>query len=233
MAKLPGMKLFLVALLLWWVGATGEAASLDQHAAKLASLIDPAKLATLAKRGANPRIQKAVAILAQAESEKLDAGEVCALAVQRVKVNPAAGELTKAALLRNLDIARKLDCLDAAGLDEMRHGKAATIRRGPYKGEELSVDHIIPRAVVPELDNVIANLELMPLGMNQSKNAWVGERQFALAEKLHAAGLLSPEGLEKVRRASTTPRRTAAAYCHPRVGLFDHPLALCFADQNR
>ena len=30
---------------------------------------------------------------------------------------------------------------------------------------------IIPRAVVPELDNVIANLELMPLRMNESKSA--------------------------------------------------------------
>jgi hypothetical protein len=29
------------------------------------------------------------------------------------------------------------------------------------------VDHIIPRAVVPELDNVIANLELMPLHLNE------------------------------------------------------------------
>ena len=46
-------------------------------------------------------------------------------------MKPAAGELTKAALLHNLDIARKLGCLDAAGLYEMRHGKAATIRRGP------------------------------------------------------------------------------------------------------
>ena len=133
--KLPGRKSFLVALLLALVCATGEASSLDQHADKLASLIDPAKLATLGKRGANSRVQKAVAILAEAQSEKLDAGAVCAAAVARVKMKPAAGELTKAALLRNLDIARKLGCLDSAGLDEMRHGKAATIRRGCYEGD--------------------------------------------------------------------------------------------------
>lgn len=41
----------------------------------------------------------------------------------------------------------------------------------------LSVDHIIPRAVVPELENVIANLELMPLRLNESMNAKIGDRQ--------------------------------------------------------
>ena len=61
----------------------------------------------------------------------------------------------------------------------------------------MSVDHIIPRAVVPELDNVIANLELMPLRLNQSKNDKIGDRQKDLAGKLHAAGLLADPG--KVR----------------------------------
>jgi len=75
-AKLPHMKPFLVALLLALFCAPGEAASLDEHADKLASLIDPAKLGTRGKRGANPRIQKAVAILADAESEKPDAARL-------------------------------------------------------------------------------------------------------------------------------------------------------------
>ena len=54
-----------------------------------------------------------------------------------MKMRPAAGELTKAALLRNLDIARRLGYLDVPGLGEMRHGKPATIRKGPYKVGEL------------------------------------------------------------------------------------------------
>jgi hypothetical protein len=49
-----------------------DRATIESHAGKLAALIDPAKLATLATRDANPRIQKAVAILADAESKKLD-----------------------------------------------------------------------------------------------------------------------------------------------------------------
>jgi len=66
------------------------------------------------------------------------------VAIERVNMKPAAGELTKAALLRNLDIARKLGCLDEAGLADMRRGQSPTIKRGPYTGDELSVDHIIP-----------------------------------------------------------------------------------------
>ena len=84
------------------------------------------------------------------------------------------------------------------GLAEMRKGNAATVRRGPYVGDELSVDHIIPRSVVPELDNVIANLELLPLRVNERKNAKLGQRQRDLARKLNAAGLLSEPGLKAV-----------------------------------
>ena len=62
------------------------------------------------------------------------------------------------------------------------------------------MDHIIPRAVVPELDNVIANLELMPLKMNEGENAKIGARQVGLARKLHKAGLQSSEGLKAVER---------------------------------
>jgi hypothetical protein len=107
-----------------------------------------------------------------------------------------AGKLTSEAMVRNLVIAERLGCLDPGGLREMHRGEAPTVHRGPYRGEKLSVDHIIPRAVVPELDNEIANLELMPLRMN----AKIGARQVDLARKLHKAGLLSPEGLKAVER---------------------------------
>lgn len=65
-------------------------------------------------------------------------------------------------MLLNLDWVAKLGWLDAAGLDEMRHGKAATIRKRLYAGDQLNMDHIIPRTPAPKLDNVIANLEWRP-----------------------------------------------------------------------
>ena len=166
----------------------------EEYAATLAPLIDPATLATLGERGVGPQVQKTVAMLADAEANKADTGAVCETAIKKVRMKPAAGELTKAALLRNLNIARQLGCLDEAGLADMR--------RGQYKGDELTVDFIIPRAVCPELDNVMANLELAPKPTDSSKRDNVGERQVSHAEQLHAAGLLSTAGLERVRRAA-------------------------------
>ena len=55
--------------------------------------------------------------------------------------------------------------------------------------------------MVPELNSVIANLELRPLRLNESKNDKIGDRQLSHAQKLHDAGLLSTEGLKKVQNA--------------------------------
>lgn len=171
----------------------------EDYAKKLAPLLDPAKLATLRERGANPRVQKAVYWLATGRADKADPAKVVDVALRSVGMtNTAGAEMTKAALLRNLTIADRLGCLDAEGLAEMRKGKAATVRHGPFAGDQLSVDHIIPRAVVPELDNVIANLELLPLRVNERKNAKVGQRQRDLTRKLNKAGLLSDAGMKSV-----------------------------------
>jgi hypothetical protein len=176
------------------------AAGAPDHASHIASLIDRSKLATLGERAANPRVQKAVYWLAVARSEGKKPIALLDRAVARAGYKKLAATLTRDALLRNLDIAEKLGCLTSNGLAEMRHGNAATVMRGPYKGDQLSVDHIIPRAVVPELDNVIANLELMPLRVNQRKNSHVGQRPRDLARKLFEAGLLSKAGRDAVVR---------------------------------
>ncbi len=172
--------------------------SVERDARKVANLVDPAKLRTLRDGGANPRVQKYVALLAEAQAKGLAPGRVAERAVALAGMTSGAAKLTTRQMLQNLKIARELGCLDADGLEEMRKGKAPTVRRGPYKGDELSVDHIIPRQVVPELDKVIANLELMPLRMNESKNARIGERQVELARELYGVALLSSTGLKAV-----------------------------------
>ena len=167
----------------------------------IASLIDLAKLKTLKERGANPRIQKCVYWLATARANGKKPSSVLDSAIRQAGyTNALAAKLTKAALLRNLDIAEKLGCLDEAGLNDMRRGQSPTVKKGPYKGDELSVDHIIPRSVVPELDNVIANLELLPLRVNERKNAKIGSRQRSLAKQFYQAGLLSGSRLKTVER---------------------------------
>lgn len=52
----------------------------------------------------------------------------------------------------------------------------------------FSVDHIIPFSVHPELDLVIANLELMPLRLNLRQRDAMGQRQLDLLQRLRHAG---------------------------------------------
>ena len=174
----------------------------EDYAANIASLIAPANLSTLRERGANPRIQKCVYWLEDARRDGLKPKTVARQAVSKAGYKGLAATLSVNSLLRNLDFATKLGCLDDEGFVKMRHGDAPTVRKGPYAGQIASVDHIIPRAVVPELDCVIANLELLPLKVNESKNDKIGDRQRSLAKKLYQAGLLSADGL-KVVQAST------------------------------
>lgn len=168
----------------------------------IASLIAPEKLATLGKRGAIPRVQKYVYWL---ETDRIEGANPKTIAQAAVKAagyrNTRARKLTVDAILRNLDIASKLGCLDKEGLDDMRRGQSPTVRKGPYQGDQLSVDHIIPLAVHPDFDNVIANLELMPIRMNESKNASMGERQKDLLKKLRRAGLVQSKRIQTVPNA--------------------------------
>ena len=161
-------------------------------ATQVAALIDPAKLATLKQRGANPRVLKVTAILWTAKTTGKNPEAITNNAVVKIGWGGTEkGRLTAAAMLRNLTILERLGSNTPEDIDALRHGHAPTVRQGPYAGDIVSVDHIIPRAIAPELDNVIANLELMPLRVNQSKNDKIGDRQRDLAGKLQAAGLLA------------------------------------------
>ena len=166
----------------------------------LVNLCDPAKIATItAERGANPRVRKICYWLEMARQDGRDpSNEMREVMVAVGWGGSAKGNLTSDAMVRNRVIAERLGCLDEAGMADLRRGKAPTIRTGPYTGDKLSVDHILPRAVCLELDTSLANLELMPMRMNSSKSDSIGERQVDMARKFHAAGLLSQSGLDAV-----------------------------------
>ena len=172
----------------------------DPSRTALVNLCDPSKLATIeSERGANTRVLKITYWLETARRAGRDpAKEMIEVMAVFGWATTAKGDLTADAMVRNRDIAERLGCLDEAGMAELRRGNAPVIRTGPYAGDKLSVDHIIPRSVCPELDNVLANLELMPMAMNRAKSASVGERQVDMAKKFHAAGLLSQAGLDAV-----------------------------------
>jgi hypothetical protein len=171
----------------------------------LIALCDPAKIATLqSDRAANPRIRKIAHWLEVARLNGNSPDAEMAATMEAVGWGGTLkGQLTAAAMARNRTIAERLGCLDAEGMELLRRGRAPTITRGPYAGEKLTVDHIIPRAVAPSLDLVLANLELMPHSLNLRKGAKVGQRQVDLANKLLAAGALTPE-----EHAAITARET-------------------------
>jgi len=194
--------------------ANDEAAAKEQRLAvciqAIAAQSDPARLATLGERGANPRLKRIVYYLAQARAAAgADPAEVIE---QAQKQNGSAGTprapLVKASLLRNLKISDGLGLLTPANLPGLRRGQAPTITRGPYTGQRAEVDHIVPLAHAPEIGNELANLELLPAALNRAKLDKVGERQLALARKFRAAGLISEATLAAVQ-ARFQPSGTA------------------------
>ena len=166
----------------------------------LAPLIDPAKLDTLkGKRAATPLLRKACYWLQIAHTNGFDIGDIIDLSHDQVgPVEPLRAKAQRASLIRNRLILERLGCFDEAGMIKLRKGNAPTITKGPYAGEIVTGDHIIPRSVCPELDNSLYNLEMMPLTLNQKKSAKIGQRQIDLAKRWNADGLLSDEGLKAV-----------------------------------
>ena len=194
--------LFFVFLL----NSCGKAEERNEFAANLAPLLDPAKLDSLkGKRAATPRLRKICYWLEMARREGRDPGEVIDQA--HALLTPHSEKrlrCQKDSLVRNRIILERLGCLDEAGMTKLRKGNAPTITRGPYAGEIVTGDHIIPRSVCPELDNALYNLEMMPLTLNQKKSATIGQRQIDLAKRWNQDGLLSDEGFMAVLEENKT-----------------------------
>ena len=158
----------------------------------IAAQSDPGKLATLGERGANPRLKRIMYYLALARAGGADPGEVIDQAQrQNGSFGTPRAALVKTGLLRNLKICDGLGLLTPENLAGLRRGDAPTVTRGPYVGQKAEVDHIVPLARARGIGNELANLEMLPASINRAKSDKVGERQLALAGKLHDAGLLS------------------------------------------
>ena len=199
MTSLPILTLL---LLLPTIGLRSEETTGDSTPARaISSLADPAKLATLkGERAANPRLQKCVYWLAYAEEH----GEKPETVLnESAKLNKTAGKpyagFVSWGLLENLKIAKELGLLTPKGIAELRQGKSAMITKGQYAGQEAEADHVIPKAVCPELENQVMNLELLPAKLNRSKSDKVTDRAKVFAKELYEAKLLSEEGWEAVR----------------------------------
>jgi hypothetical protein len=167
----------------------------------IASLTDPTKLATLkGARAANPRLQKCIYWLAYAEEQGQKPEAVLGEAAKLNKTDATlyAGFI-RWGMLENLRIAKELGLLTSVGMAELRRGKSATITKGPYAGQEAEADHVIPKAICPELANQVMNLELLPASLNRAKSDKVTERARVFATELYDAKLLSNEGLNRIK----------------------------------
>jgi len=167
----------------------------------LASLTDPAKLATLkSERAANPRLQKCVYWLACAEQqgEKPEVVLDESAKLNKTADTPYAGFVSWG-LLENLKIAKELGLLTPEGMAELKRGKSATITKGQYAGQKVEAGLVIPKAVCPELQNQVMNLELLPASLNRANSNRVTDRAKVFAKELYDAKLLSGEGWTKVQ----------------------------------
>jgi hypothetical protein len=81
---------------------------------------------------------------------------------------------------------------------ELKRGKSATITKGHYAGQEAEAGLVIPKAVCPELQNQVMNLELIPVSLNRARSEKVTDRAKVFAKELYDAKLLSGQGWERV-----------------------------------
>lgn len=170
-------------------------------AVAIASLTDPAKLATLkGEREGNHLLQKCVYWLAYAEGqgEKPEAVLDESAKLNKTGGTPYAGFISWG-LLENLKIAKELGLLTPEGMAELKQGKSATITKGQYSGQKAEADGVIPSAVCPELQNQVMNLELLPASLIRAKSDKVTDRAKVFAKELYEAKLLSEEGWQKIQ----------------------------------
>jgi hypothetical protein len=199
---IKAMPKVLLALLL--AAAPSLMAARSTVAVAIAAQTDPAKLATLkGERAANPRLQKCVYWLAYAEEqgEKPEAVLDESAKLNKTAGTPYAGFLSWG-LLENLKIAKELGLLTPEGMAELKRGKSATITKGQYAGQKAEADLVIPKAVCPELQNQVMNLELIPASINRAKSDKVTDRAKIFAKELYDSKLLSEEGWTKVQGSS-------------------------------
>jgi 5-methylcytosine-specific restriction endonuclease McrA len=204
MTRFVPLALAALAALAWQYGPV-------QAVRAIASLSDPARLQTLGERAANPRLNKIIYWLDSVRRRGWSPGFVIDLAQRLNGTDGRRSTLVKDSLRRNLKIADELGLLAPENLKRLRFGQSAVVTRGPYAGEAVEIDHIVPYSLAPEAGNELANLEMLPRPLNRQKSDKVGERQFAHAQKLHDAGLLKKDSLERVRSAATMPRPPASA----------------------
>lgn len=170
----------------------------------LAPLLDPAKVATLkGDRPANTRLYK---VLYWLETARTLGGSVDAVIDAAQKEAGYAGspgaKADKLAIIWSRKKLEDFGCFNVDGLNKLRNGGSPTITKGEHAGDNIALDHVLPRAVVPELAARFYNLEAIPSRQNLAKSAKIEQRELELARRWAREGLLSQDGLKAVEAAA-------------------------------
>ena len=170
----------------------------------IAPLLDQAKIATL--KGDRPINTRTYKVHYWLEIGHRAGGDVlvmleAAQAATGDKDSPAR-RTDRAALIwsrRKLEI---FGCFTPEGMAKLRRGGSPVITKGEHAGDKVALDHVLPRAIVLELDARFYNLEILASKVNGRKSDTITEREVELAQKWNRAGLLSAEGLQAVVEAA-------------------------------
>jgi len=198
-----GREPALLLALLFLLVALGPSAAFSAPAwqAALKEQSDPAKLESLGKRGANPRVNRIVYCLHEATTQGTPAAEALDWAFAENGTTGLVAVLTKEIQLLNFAHAMDWGLLTEENLDKLKRGNAPIITKGRYEGQATDVDHIVPISLAPEAGNSLANLELRPSSVNRSKGASVGFHEMNYAARLREAGIIDSGTLLAVRWA--------------------------------
>jgi hypothetical protein len=172
----------MITVVLLFIGGTIAIGAAENNPALIAvrSLLDESKIATLkGERVCNDRLLKVLYWLHEARTRGEDLGQMLDVTL----VDHSRPQMTKDAILRNVKICDGLGIFTPSNLDGMRRGKSPIITWGPYAGEIVEIDHILPFAKFPQYDREFWNLEIMPQTLNRRKGDTVGQRQIELLRR--------------------------------------------------
>lgn len=179
----------------------------------LAPLLDPEKVATLkGDRPANARLYRILYWLETTRAAGGDAPRIIdeAQAAAGYANSPGA-KADKQGILWSRAKLEEYGCFNVEGLEKLKKGGSPVITKGKHAGDNIALDHVLPRAVVPELAARFYNLEAIPSKENLKKSAKISKRELDLARRWRREGLLSEAGLKAIEEAGSPAPATAAS----------------------
>ena len=174
-----------------------------RYAAELAPLIYyKDRVHGARERGSNETMRLVNFKVYQAYQDGLDIVKLLELAQPRSKQPPNLAMLNTRRFLSNLELGIEYGIYEGEeNLKALAYGKAPTITKGEYKGQRIDVEHVVPKAIAPDLDNILSNLMWLPASLNQSKSDTITDEAMEMAKIFRDEGILPLEQFLVVEKA--------------------------------